>query len=59
VVEASNDMSSEPFDVTVRSVEFRIVVLAPVPIVNAVVHDDVDSVRVADVDRLVITVNVG
>jgi len=54
-----DDMSSDPLEVTVRRVELRIVVLAPVPIVNAVVHEDVDSVNVADVDRLVIIVNVG
>ncbi len=59
VVDASEDMSRDPFDVTVRSVELRIVVLDPVPMVSAVVHEDVDSVSVADVDRLVIIVNVG
>ena len=59
VVDASEDISRDPFDVTVRSVEFRIVVLAPVPMVSAVVHEDVDNVSVADVARLVIIVNVG
>jgi hypothetical protein len=59
VVDASKDMSRDPFDVTVRSVELRIVVLDPMPMVSAVVHEDVDNVNVADVDRLVIIVNVG
>jgi hypothetical protein len=59
VVDASEDMRRDPFDVTVRSVELRIVVLDPVPMVSAVVHEDVDNVNVADVDRLVIIVNVG
>lgn len=59
MVDASKDMSRDPFDVTVRSVELRIVVLDPMPMVSAVVHEDVDNVNVADVDRLVIIVNVG
>ena len=59
VVDASEDMSKDPFDVTVRNVELRIVVLDPVPMVSAVVHEDVDSVSVADVDKFVIIVNVG
>jgi hypothetical protein len=59
VVAESDDMSREPFEVTVRNVELRIVVLAPVPMVNAVVHEDVDSVRVAEVVKLEIIVNVG
>ena len=42
-----------------RNVELRIVVLAPVPMVSAVVHEDVDSVRVAEVVKLEIIVNVG
>ena len=59
VVDPSDDMSSDPLEVTVRSVELRIVVFAPVPIVSAVVHEDVETVNVADVDRLVIIVKVG
>jgi hypothetical protein len=59
VVAESDDMSREPFEVTVRNVELRIVVLAPVPMVSAVVQEDVESVRVAEVVRLEIIVNVG
>ena len=59
VAEANEDISSEPLDVTVRNVELRIVVFAPVPIVSAVVQDDVETVIVADVAKLLITVNVG
>ena len=59
VVDPKADISSEPFDVTVRKLELRIVVFAPVPIVSAAVHADVDSVNVADVVKLLIIVKVG
>lgn len=59
VAEATEDISNDPLDVTVLSVEFKMVVLEPVPIVKAVVHEDVEIVTVADVERLVIRVNVG
>ena len=59
VADVSDDMSSDPFDVTVLSVEFRIVVFEPVPIDSAVVHKDVDTVSVPAVVKLLVIVNVG